>query len=432
MYYVALDVQYKPHDAVENFYRAAFPFVTFMDNNETEDTNMMQGMLFQNQVRRADCASLTDKERLHAVAISVVSSPCLHDVWKMISFSAPSAIFTKISDRRSLTTQEYLIESYSASPLEAAEKIMERAASKSIKVLTYWDETYPPLLREIQQPPLVLYVRGRIDAASAVAVVGTRKSDPRSAANARRIAADLASAGITVVSGMAVGIDREAHWGALDAGGRTVGVLANGIDVVYPAANRDLYHRIESAPGSGFVSEYPPGIRGGKWAFSRRNRIISGMCAGTVVVKAGIRSGALITARHAADQNREVFACPGNSFDEEYAGCHELIRSGAVLVSCTGDILSELSASCGFAGVSCAQNGPMVEEYAHAPGEPDGDRYPDDSLEGRILMLVSGRNYDIDSIIRMVSASPAEVNEAVISLELCGRIMRNGNMIAGR
>jgi DNA processing protein len=417
---------------VENFYQDAFPFVTFMDNNETEDTNMKQGILFQNHTRRAGCASLTNDERLHAVAVSVISSPCLNDVWNMISFSTPSEILTRLSARRSLTTQEFLVEAYSASPLKAAEKIIERAASKSIRVLTYWDEQYPPLLREIQHPPIVLYARGHTDAVSAVAVVGTRKSDPRSAATARRIAADLASAGITVVSGMAVGIDREAHQGALDAGGGTVGVLANGIDVVYPAANRDLYRRIESALGSGFVSEYPPGIRGGKWAFSRRNRIISGMCAGTVVVKAGASSGALITARHAADQNREVFACPGFSFDAGYAGCHELIRSGAVLVSRTEDILSELSASCGFTGVSRTHNGPLDEEYAHVPGETEGDRNPDDSLEGRILKLVSGRHYDIDSIIRMVSAPPAEVNEAVISLELCGRIMRNGNTIAGR
>ena len=178
-----------------------------------------------------------------------------------------------------------------------------------------------------------------------MAVVGTRKSDPKSALIARRISHDLSSQGFTVVSGMAVGIDREAHLGALDAGGKTVGVLANGIDIIYPWPNRDLYQAHRSTPGSALVSEYPPGIYvAGQWTFVRRNRIISGLCAGTVVVKAGERSGALITARHAVEQNREVFACAGNSFDEEYAGCHRLVRSGAVLVSSSQDILAELDA----------------------------------------------------------------------------------------
>ena len=261
-----------------------------------------------------------------------------------------------------------------------------------------------------------------------MAVVGTRRADPRSASNARRIARELAVRGYAVVSGMAVGIDREAHLGALDEGGQTVGVLANGIDIVYPWPNRDLYHMIESSPGSALVSEYPPGILAGKWTFVRRNRIISGLCAGTVVVKAGERSGALITARHAMEQNREVFACTGDSFDEEYAGCHRLIRSGAVLVTKPDDIFEELSRYAGTVRMPLPRGGDnsVGKRQAPEPAEEPGDT----TLAGRVLRLLGSGGLDIDSITREMAASPAEVNEAVVMLELDGRITRSGNIIS--
>ncbi|OHD70135.1 MAG: DNA protecting protein DprA [Spirochaetes bacterium RBG_16_49_21] len=391
---------------------------------------MMQGIMFQSHDFAFSHAPLTNEDKICAVAISIVSSPGFNEIWNMISTCMPSEIYERISANRSLSTQEFLTEIYSAKPREAAEEIMDWSAAKSMRVLSYWDDEYPPLLREIERPPLVLYARGDMETDHAIAVVGTRKADPRSAAHARRIAGDLASAGFTIVSGMAVGIDRAAHLGALDADGRTIGVLANGIDIAYPSVNRDLHRRIASSPGSGLISEYPPGIRGGKWAFSRRNRIISGICAGTVVVKAGKQSGALITARHAVEQNREVFACTGNSFDEEYAGCHELIRSGAVLVSRTEDIINELSRPFGSSGASGTERSGSGAKGAVSDPSPEEDPYEEGSLESRILLLVSKQDYEIDSVIRQVGASPAEVNEAIVELELCGRITRSGNIIA--
>jgi DNA processing protein len=385
----------------------------------------MQGTLFHRDDPAAGRIDLTREGILNAVALSTVSSPAATIIWHMISTRRPEEIYERMCRAGAPGAQSYLVEAYARDPIEAARRIIDRAEKKSIRVLTYWDNDYPPLLREIQWPPLVLYVKGRVPAGSAVAVVGTRKSDARSSANARRISRELSGRGFAIVSGMAVGIDREAHLGALEGTGTTVGVLANGIDIIYPRPNRDLYRIIEGSPGSSLVSEYPPGIFAGKWTFVRRNRIISGLSSGTVVIKAGERSGALITARHAVEQNREVFACPGGSFDEEYAGCHRLIRNGAVLVSCSDDIINELSL---FLGVIPApvprpdedMTGPRRYDVAHAT----------DSLEGRILELLVERERDIDSIVRCLDGNAGEVNEAVIALELEGWIVRNGNLIA--
>jgi DNA processing protein len=414
----------------KNFYSRKAPFVTLHDGNfmyRRRAVVMQEKFFFQNDspVLRDQ---LTHEEKVYAVAVSIVSSPAGNNIWKMISCHMPDEIYRAISCRNSPLSQQFLIEKYSQHPLEAARMIVEKAARKSIDVLTYWDRDYPALLREIQWPPIVLYVKGVLHAERAVAVVGTRKSDGRSSAHARRISRELAGRGYTVVSGMAVGIDREAHLGALDEKGTTIGVLANGIDITYPWPNRDLYRLIEASPGSALISEYPPGIFAGKWTFVRRNRIISGLCSGTVVIKAGNRSGALITARHAVEQNREVFACTGNSFDDEYAGCHHLIRSGAVLVSCSDDIIAELSRI-----MNIRKTGPVMDVECH-----DGDRRmvrtadetSVDTLEGRILRLLSVQDYDIDSIVRNVNGNPGEVNEAVVAMELDGRIIRNGNIIS--
>lgn len=385
-------------------------------------------MLFNHFIQGRTAVTMTDDERRYAVAVAVSSSPAYHDVWGLLNRHMPSEIYSMMVSRKPAATQSYLVEAFSAEPLEAAERILGKSRVRAIRIMTFWDDDYPLLLREIQQPPVVLFLKGDLPDVPAIAIVGTRKSDARSAEHARRIAADCAAAGLTVVSGMAVGIDREAHRGALDSGGRTVGVLANGIDREYPAANRDLYRRIETTPGSALISEYPPGIMAGTWTFVRRNRIISGLSRGTVVVKAGARSGALITARHALEQNREVFACAGNSFDDEYAGCHQLIRNGAVLVSHSADVLNEIA---GFETSQVAgsvhRNIPAVE---HGSCAGEASDLPDPaSMEGRILRLLGSRGQDIDSIIRQVASTAPEVNQAITGLELEGMIIRNGTMI---
>jgi len=415
----------------KTFYTRRRPFVTRHDERlNRRKTIAMQGTLFAPDDPFVCRAPLTDEERISAVAVSLVSSPESGRIWPMIAEHGPLEIYRMVRDRSAPATKSFFVESYPEDPLDAAELIARKAERHSVRIITYWDGAYPSLLREIQCPPLVLYLKGTLGVGTAVAVVGTRKSDIRSAAVARRLSRELAALGCTIVSGMAVGIDREAHLGALDAGGATIGVLANGIDIMYPSPNRDLYRLIERTEGSALVSEYPPGIFAGKWTFVRRNRIISGLTAGTVVVKAGERSGALITARHAVEQNREVFACAGNSFDEEYAGCNRLVREGAVLVSRTEDIVAELS----------RLPVPAAEIFRHTPG-PAGNpgegsgkachKEPSpDSLEGRILGLLSSGVRDIDSIVRELSAGAGEVNEAVVVLELEGMIMRNGTLLS--
>ncbi len=390
----------------------------------------MQGTLFVPEDPHSCRGTLSEDERMHAVALSIHSSPGAHRIWSMLATHGPGEIYRMVSSSCAPSTRSFFTESYPDNPLDAAEIIIRSSEQKSIRILTYWDRDYPALLREIQCPPLVLYLKGTLPAAAAVAVVGTRKSDIRSSSVARRLSRELSARGCTVVSGMAVGIDREAHLGALEGGGKTVGVLANGIDIIYPWPNRDLYRLIEGSEGSALVSEYPPGIFAGRWTFVRRNRIISGLCAGTVVVKAGERSGALITARHAVEQNREVFACAGSSFDEEYAGCHRLVREGAVLVSRTEDIFEELSQI------------PAPAEEASRPaadaGVPSGvtgrvgdaaEPFPD-STAGSILRLLLSGERDIDSIVRELGAGAGEINEAVVTLELDGRVIRNGNAIS--
>jgi DNA processing protein len=389
----------------------------------------MQGTLFVPEDPNPCRGTLTDDERINAVALSILSSPGIHRLWSKIATHGPRELYRMICGSCVPATQVFYTQSYPENPLDAAGIIVSKTENKSIRILTYWDRDYPALLREIQYPPLVLYLKGTLPAETAVAVVGTRKSDVRSSGVARRISRELSSLGCAVVSGMAIGIDCEAHLGALEGGGKTVGVLANGIDIIYPWPNRDLYRLIESTEGSALVSEYPPGIFAGRWTFVRRNRIISGLCAGTVVVKAGERSGALITARHAVEQNREVFACAGNSFDEEYAGCHRLVRDGAVLVARTEDIVAELSRP----PVPAAE----IASPGAVPGKPSGggrgedaDAGPlPDTMEGKILSLLSSGERDIDSIVRDLASSAGEVNEAVVTLELGGKIIRNGNTI---
>jgi len=209
-------------------------------------------------------------------------------------------------------------------------------------IVTWSAESYPPLLAEIPGAPLLLYVNGSVDALHlpALAIVGSRNPTRAGIGNATEFARHLAQRGFSIVSGLAQGIDTAAHQGALDGGGTTVAFLGTGIDRVYPAANRALAHTI--AARGALVSEYPLGSPPEKWHFPERNRLISGVCVGTLVVEAARRSGSLITARLAAEQGREVFAIPGSIHNALSRGCHELIRQGAKLVETGDDIVAEL------------------------------------------------------------------------------------------
>jgi DNA processing protein len=211
------------------------------------------------------------------------------------------------------------------------------------KTLITSDEHYPELLKKIFDPPKELYIKGDINALNnrCLSIVGTRRATQYGLNFARKLAGDLTRYGFTVVSGLAEGIDTQAHIGALDAGGKTIAVFGCGIDVIFPAGNQELAGRIERS--GALVSEYAPGFQGTKWTFPRRNRIISGLSSGVVVIEGGYESGAMITAKLALDEGREVFAVPGNVELEQSKGPHWLIKQGAKLVESVDDILDEFN-----------------------------------------------------------------------------------------
>jgi DNA processing protein len=203
------------------------------------------------------------------------------------------------------------------------------------------DDEYPELLREIYDPPIVLYVKGRLlpEDKNSIAMVGARRTTHYGQDTARKLSYQLAGHGITVVSGGARGIDSASHQGALSGKGRTIAVLGTGINIVYPAENTELYERI--ADNGAVITQFPFNRKGNKQSFPIRNRIVAGMTLGTVVVEADLKSGSLITANMAADNNRQVFAVPGRIDSPQSRGCHNLIRNGAALCENAEDILAE-------------------------------------------------------------------------------------------
>jgi len=232
-----------------------------------------------------------------------------------------------------------IVDAFSSGPHTEVLRTMERL---QISYLTYDDRRYPPLLKNIHDPPVVLYCQGELlqEDMKSIALVGARKATMYGKNVARKLACDLAHSGITVVSGMARGIDSWAHRGALDGGGRTIAVLGCGIDQSYPPENRNLKKDI--IENGAVISEYPPGTPPLKHHFPARNRIIAGMTLGTVVAEAGLRSGSLITAEFAMEAGREVFAVPGSILSDENRGGHSLLKDGAGLVESVSDITTEL------------------------------------------------------------------------------------------
>ena len=225
--------------------------------------------------------------------------------------------------------------------LGQAQRILDRCYSRGIGILPFSDALFPDRLRRIHKPPVLLYYRGFLPDFPnrlAIAVVGTRGMTEEGRKNGYRIAYELAVAGAVVVSGMAIGIDGIAHVGALDAGGSTVAVLGSAIDYPYPQEHRAIYEKLIRQ--GGVISEYPPGMRTQRWHFPQRNRIIAGLCQGTLIVEAGENSGALITAKEALAQGRNLFAMPGDAANPSRVGTNNLIKAGALPVTETADILN--------------------------------------------------------------------------------------------
>ena len=229
--------------------------------------------------------------------------------------------------------------------LTGAEEILDACGREKLHILTYRDAAYPARLKNIADPPMVLYYKGHLpdfDALPLIAVVGTRKASAYGLTTAKRMGYQIGKCGGIVVSGMAYGIDGMAMSGALTAGQTVVGVLGCGADVVYPLSNRALFQDVEKY--GCLLSEFPPGYQPAKWTFPKRNRIISGLSNGVLVVEAPEKSGALITARLAAEQGRDVFVVPGNIDMPSFVGSNRLLRDGAIMVSSGWDVVSESEA----------------------------------------------------------------------------------------
>lgn len=266
-----------------------------------------------------------------------------------------------------------------------------------LKTLGRRSRLYPPLLAELHDPPAAIHVRGdtEILAEPAVAIVGARSCSSYGAGVARELARELARAGVAVVSGLARGIDGEAHRGTLEGGGRTVAVLGCGIDRDYPRSHSELARRIREH--GAVVSEYPPGVEPAPWRFPARNRIIAGLCAATVVVEARERSGALITADFALELGRDVFAVPGEITSALSAGTNDLLRQGAAPLLSAGDVLEALGLE------------PAVRQLP--PLSPAGSQ---------VLRLLADGARDADDLARGSGRTTAEVAAVLVELELAG------------
>lgn len=307
-------------------------------------------------------------------------------------------------DKRSLSN---LVRARGRLDLDAEVEKLENAR---IQVLTWDDADYPPHLAQIFNAPPILYVRGSLEARDewAVAVVGTRRASVYGKEAARLVATGLAGAGVTVVSGLARGIDTVAHRCCLEAGGRTLAVLGSGLDIIYPRENARL--AAEIIERGALISEYALGTRPEARNFPPRNRIISGLTMGTVVVEAGRSSGALITADFAAEQGREVFSVPGSIFARGSQGTNELIQQGAKAVCNISDVLEELNLT-------------MISEQAQARAI-----IPDNETEALLLEHLSVEPVHVDALGQAVDLPIAEVTSALALMELKGHVRQVGGM----
>jgi len=281
-----------------------------------------------------------------------------------------------------------------------------------IKTISIKDKNYPKLLKEIKDPPEILYLRGEILAEeNCFAVVGTRRCSAYGKEIALEIAGDLAEAGLTIVSGLAPGIDSLAHQATLERGKRTIAVLGTGIDEksIYPQENLKLARKILEL-GGGLISEYPPGTHGSEFTFPKRNRIISGLSLGVLIIEAKQKSGALITANWAKKQGRKIFAIPGPIHSLNSKGCHYLIKQGAKLVENANDILKELNLNLSISEINRVVKGENDEENL-------------------ILGVLKEEALDVDKIIEKTKLSVTKVAGTLAVLEIKDKVKNLGGNI---
>ncbi len=328
------------------------------------------------------------------------------------SFTTPGAIFG--SDRNSLAK----CLDHRKNPATIAELIlrfndfdwakieMEKAEKLGISIVSLLDKNYPGNLKYITDPPPILYISGKIlpEDSIAVAVVGTRLISNYGRTATSRLVRDLSAYGITVVSGLARGVDSIAHREAISSGGRTIAAMATGADITYPPENKKLRQEIEQ--NGAVVTEFSLGTSPDRWRFPVRNRIIAGLALGSVVVEAPVKSGALITARLAAEYNREVFAVPGNITCNSSAGCNKLIKEGAKAVTEVGDILEEFD----------------IDFVRNKSVAPDLSTLTDD--DRTVFNVIEEEGTVVELIMQRCSLPPFAVNSILMQLELKGILKR--------
>lgn len=331
------------------------------------------------------------------------------------AFGMPANIFAADFPALQKTVSERVAHALLAPPSDETRALTDKTLAwldqPDNRVLTLADADYPQALLDTADPPLLLYAKGRLEllSAPALAIVGSRNATAQGVMNAERFAETLSMAGLTIVSGLALGIDAAAHQGGLRGPGSTVAVIGTGADIVYPARNRSLAHQI--AAGGCLLSEYPLGTPAIASNFPRRNRIISGLAQGVLVIEAAAQSGSLITARMAAEQGRDVFAIPGSIHSPLSKGCHLLIKQGAKLVESAQDVLEEIRHD---------QPPPAVAAPATVIGQDDSP-------------LLTAMGFDPvtpDTLAERCAWDIAHVNAHLLTLELDGRIeMLAGGMV---
>jgi len=329
------------------------------------------------------------------------------------TFGTAQSVFDSTPSARREIAGAAVADTLSSTP-EGFDKLLERtrrwldesAADAPRRIVTLGDAEYSPMLLNTADPPLMLYTMGRLEllARASISIVGSRNPTAQGRDNARQFAAHLSRAGLTVVSGLALGIDGAAHEGGLIGPASTVAVVGTGLDRVYPARHRDLAHQI--AQRGLVVTEYSLGMPPLAENFPRRNRIIAGLSRGTLVVEAAIQSGSLITARLAAESGRDVFAIPGSIHSPQSRGCHALIKQGAKLVETAADILSELD----------VRAAPQVD---HREGRADGD-----AVEDPLLVALGHDPVTLDALSARTGLSAGDLSAKLLELELQGRVAR--------
>jgi DNA processing protein len=289
---------------------------------------------------------------------------------------------------------------------------MARVHEAGAHVLTWESENYPERLREVDDAPPVLYVLGEVapQDSFAVAIVGTRRITPYGRAATAQLASELAQAGVTVVSGLARGVDTVAHSTSIESGGRTLAVLGSGVDIIYPPENKTLARRLVDEGAGAIISEYPLGTLPEPTNFPPRNRIISGLSLGVLVVEAGEKSGALITVSFALEQNRDVFAIPGPITSRMSDGPNRLLKRGASCVTCAQDILDELQIG-------------MVSEHVEAVRS-----LPTDPTERMLLEYLQASSQHIDELTNLSGLPASTVSAVLTMMELKGMVRHLGGM----